>query len=147
MIYTIEKAELISEQLRKFTTGYPHHVAGHFANIEFWLNEVVSSLNTLDGYNSRFNTLKTHQKDWVKSHTTRVFGFCLICLGKCEFDSGRPSDPVRTSSSELNEARKELVNAAYYFLVRCYRQGLLEDQELKEKCNFIGTGIDPIDLR
>jgi hypothetical protein len=35
MIYTIEKANLISEQLRKFTTGYTHHVVGQFSNIEF----------------------------------------------------------------------------------------------------------------
>jgi hypothetical protein len=27
-MYTIEKADLISEQLRRFTSGFAHHIAG-----------------------------------------------------------------------------------------------------------------------
>lgn len=28
MIYTIEKANMVAEQLRRFTSGYAHHVVG-----------------------------------------------------------------------------------------------------------------------
>jgi len=57
MIYTIEKANLISEQLRKFESGYAHHVAGHFSNINFWINEVIEGLETIDNYKKRYDSI------------------------------------------------------------------------------------------
>jgi len=63
MIYTIEKANLISEQLRRFTDGYAHHVAGQFGNIAFWLHEVHESIKTIDEYNKRFNEMRDGQKN------------------------------------------------------------------------------------
>jgi len=55
MIYTIEKANLIAEQLQRFTTGYAFHVAGHFANIDFWLNEVQEALRAIDENTGRYS--------------------------------------------------------------------------------------------
>lgn len=146
MIYTIEKATQVADLLQKFTTGYSHHVAGQYANIDFWLNEILESLKTIDAYNTRFNTMKEAQKQWVKKHDTRVFDYCSYCRGKCEFDNGIPSPPVRASNIDLKEARKYVVDAMYYFLLRCYREGMLTEQELEEKYNIIGTSIEPSDL-
>lgn len=146
MIYTIEKATLISEQLRRFTSGYAHHITGQFANIDFWLDEVKASIKTIDDYNDRFNKIREEQKKWVEAHGTVVFDYCPYCGGKCEFANGKPSPPVRISSHELKQTKKELIDAAYFFLVRCCRIGLLDENLLEIKCKEIGTGVEPSDL-
>ena len=147
MIYTIEKANMITEQLRRFKSGYAHHVVGQFANIDFWLNEVQESQKTIDHYNARFNNIRNAQKNWIENHGTEVYDYCPYCGGKCELSNGKPSPPNRISSSDLIEARRELVNSTYYFLIRCYRMKLINDEELKQKCDLIGTSIDPNDLK
>ncbi len=146
MIYTIEKAMLVRKQLQRFTTGYTYQVAGHFANVEFWLNEVKESLKTIDEHSERFNRIKDTQLQWVKDHGTEVFDYCAICGGKYELGNGIPPTPTSKYKVELKEARKNIVDAAYYFLTRCYRIGLLEMPDLREKCDEIGTSIDPSDL-
>ncbi|WP_299891978.1 hypothetical protein [uncultured Lacinutrix sp.] len=138
---------MITDQLRRFKSGYAHHVVGQFANIDFWLNEVLEAQKTIDQYNSRFNNIRDIQKNWINSHGTKVYDYCPHCGGKCELSNGTPSPPNRISSSDMNETRRNLVNSAYYFLTRCYRMGLLNDDELKQKCDLIGTSIDPNDLK
>jgi len=146
MIYTIEKANLIANQLKKFTTGYTHHVVGHYANLNFWLNEVVEALNAIDEHKDRFDGIYAAQKKWTEDHGTVVYDYCPVCQGKCEFSDGKPILPKRKHRIEKVNSRKELVNAAYYFLTRCYRIGLLSQEELKSKCDLIGTSIDLNDL-
>ncbi|MCW3093731.1 MAG: hypothetical protein JWP81_4800 [Ferruginibacter sp.] len=148
MMYTVEKANLISEQLRRFTTGYAHHVAGQFANIEFWLHEVQESIKTIDEYNKRFNNIRDEQKKWIDAHGTVVYDYCSICGEKCELSegNGNPPPPVRASSNELKAVRKELIDSTYFFLLRCYRMRLLTKNMLEIKCEEIGTSIDPSDL-
>jgi hypothetical protein len=147
MIYTIEKATLISGQLRQFTTGYAHHVAGQFANIDFWLHEVQESVKTIDEYNKRFNKMRDEQKRWITAHGTVVHDYCPICGGKCELSDGRhPSPPVRVSDSDLMASRKTLIDSTYFFLLRCYRLRLFDKDALETKCKEIGTSIDPSDL-
>lgn len=147
MIYTIKKANLITEQLRKFTTGYTHHIAGQFANIDFWMNEVVVAIKTIDEHRNRFNNIYHAQKKWTEEHGTVVYNYCPICKGKCEFGDGKPLLPKLKYKNEKIDARKELVNSAYYFLIRCYSIGLLNNEELKHKCDLIGTSIDLNDLK
>ena len=147
MIYTIEKANMITEQLRRFKSGFAHHVVGQFTNIDFWLNEVLEAQKTIDGYNARFNNIRDTQKNWIENHGTEIYDYCPYCVGKCELSNGKPSPPNRISSSDLIEVRRELVNSTYYFLIRCYRMKLINDEELKQKCDVIGTSIDPNDLK
>lgn len=149
MIYTIEKATVISSQLRKFTTAYAHHLVGQFANLDFWLEEVMAAQQTLDAYIYRFNQMQDAQQKWVEKHNVQVSDYCPICKGQCELNNRNrspPTPPKRTSSKILGASRRELVDAAYYFLTRCYRLGLLDAYELKQKCDLIGTSIDPNDL-
>lgn len=147
MIYTFEKSDLITKQLRKFTTAYTHHVVGQYANIDFWINEVVGSLKAIDEYKNRFDKLYTAQKEWTEDHGTVIHEFCPICNGKCEFSNGKPRLPVLQYKREKNDFRKELVDATYFFLLRCFRIGLLTREELRQKCDTIGTSIDPNDLK
>lgn len=146
-MYTIEKASLISDQLKRFTTAYAHHVVGQFANIDFWLQEVQASLKTIDEYNERFDKIRDRQQEWVDFHGTVVQEYCRICRGKCEFgNGGPPAPPSRMSSNALKACRRELIDSVYYFLIRCYRMELLEEQELRIKCKELGTSIELSDL-
>lgn len=147
MVYTIEKANLISEQLKKFTTGYTHHVVGHYSNIDFWINEAIEALNTLDNHKKRFDKMYNAQKVWIEEHDTVVHDYCPVCNGKCEFDNGRPTLPKLKYKTELAETRKDLVDSIYFFLIRCFRIGLLNYDELNKRCNSVGTDIDPNDLK
>lgn len=118
MIYTIDRANLISEQLKKFTTGYTHHVVGHYSNIYFWIGEVKEALNAIDNHKKRFDKMYDAQKDWIEEHGTIVHDFCPICGGKCEFSDGKQILPKFKYKTELLEARKNLVDSVYYFLIR-----------------------------
>ena len=149
-MYTLERAHLISEQLRKFTDSYAYMVAGQFANIDFWINETVNSLKAIDGHNARFENMYNAQKYWIDEKNVKVPDYCFICNGICELSHEgyiKPELPKKRARIEKTETRKELVNAAYYFLVRCYRIGLLNQVEMKNHCDKIGTSIDPYDLK
>lgn len=151
MTYTVQKAELIAEQLRRFETGYSHHVAGHFANLDFWMGEVVASVHAIDNHKERFEKLRDGQQRWVQEHETQVpvFGACGICRGRCEFDDGStqsPTPPKRKGTTQRTDARRELVDATYRLLTRLYRMGLLDETELQDRCDQIGTSIEPRDL-
>lgn len=145
-MYTLEKASLISAQLKKFTTAYTYIVVGQFANLDFWMGEVIGALQAIDGHRDRFGQLYHAQKTWTEEHGTVVHEYCHICRGRCEFSNGKPPLPQLQYKGEKIEARRELIDAAYYFLARCYRIGLLNQEELKQKCDTIGTSIDPNDL-
>lgn len=146
-MYTIEKATLITEQLKRFTTGYTHHVVGQFANIDFWMNEVLEAISAIDEHIQRFDNMYNAQKEWTIEHGTVVHEYCPICRGRCEFSDGKPTLPRLKHKRAKVETRKELVNTTYYFLARCYRIGLLSNEELKSLCDSIGTSIDPNDLK
>lgn len=151
-LYTTERAHLIAEQLRKFTSGYAHHVAGHFANMDFWLDEAEGALRAIDGHSERFDALKAGQAAWVERHATEVpvGEFCARCGGECEFSDGstvRPPAPWNRATSEKRDARRELVDAAYYFLARCCRMRLLSERDMRTQCDRLGTSIDPEDIR
>ncbi|WP_162127619.1 hypothetical protein [Flavobacterium phycosphaerae] len=146
MIYSIEKANLISEQLRKFKDCFAHQLAGHTANISFWIKEVKEALVVLDEYNKRFYAMRDEQVVWIENHGEAIHDYCPTCGGKCEFSNGIPSLPIRVESSLLKETRKNLVNAAYYFLIRGYNSKLMDLKTLEHFCAEVGTSIDPKDL-
>lgn len=147
MVYSIEKAILISEQLRKFKDCFAHQLAGHYANCGFWIKEVKESLLAIDEYNQRFKAMRETQSEWIKNHGKPIHDYCPVCNGRCEFSNGIPSLPERVESSLLKETRKNVVNSAYYFLVRCYNAQLMDLMVLEKYCSEIGTSIDPGDLK
>lgn len=149
MIYTVEKANLISERLRKFTDSDDYMIAGQFANIEFWIEEVVYSIKAIDEHNKRFEKMYNSQKLWIEEKNVSVPNYCHICDGICELTDQhykKPELPKQRANQEKKEARKELIDSAYYFLIRCFKTNLLNIEELKMYCNKIGTSIDPVDM-
>ena len=150
MIYTTKRAILITKQLRKFTDSYAYMVAGQFANIDFWMNETVSSIRAIDEHNMRFEKMCEAQKKWIEDKNVSVPDYCSICNGICELSEQhykKPELPRNRAKNEKKESRKELIDSAYYFLVRCFKIGLLNQEELKGYCSKIGTSIDPYDLK
>lgn len=150
MIYTIKKANLVAEQLRKFTDSYSYMVAGQYANIDFWIAETISSLKALDDHNNRFKKMYNAQNDWIEEKNVKVPDYCFICNGICELSHDgyrKPELPKLRSKSEKKESRKNLVDSFYYFLIRCYKVGLLNEEEMNAFCKEIGTSIDPQDFK
>ena len=91
------------------------------------------------------------QKVFIESHSIEIPDNCPICKGICELGSGtrKPTLPKRSSGtkSDKKEARKELMNSTYFFLRICYKLKLIDEIELREKCEQIGTSVDLNDLR
>lgn len=150
MIYTIHRVKLISEQLRKFSDSNSWIVVGQFANLDFWMDEVNAALKILDGHNLRFDKIYEAQKEWIESHGIQVPDNCPICQGVCELGKGliKPTLPKKSAQtkSDKKESKKELLDSAYFFLLRCYKLKLLSETELRKTCNKIGTSIDLDDL-
>ena len=150
MIYTVEKANLITKQLNKFKDNYAFMVAGQFANIEFWINEVETAITAIDEHNIRFTKMYDAQEKWIDEKNVRIPDYCYICNGICELSNEhykKPELPKQKSTNDKNDSRKDLINAMYYFLVRCLKLELLNEELFKEYCNRIGTSIDPNDLK
>lgn len=147
MAYSIDQANAVASQLEKFTTSYAHHLVGQFANLDFWLDEVIHAVKVLDDYPKRFVRMRDAQLAWVKAHGTVVSGYCAICRGKCEFDPQTPLPPTRLPSQETDAARRRLKDAAYKFLLRCHRAGLVDEGGLRAACDRVGTSVDLDDLK
>jgi hypothetical protein len=150
LIYTVKRINLIAEQLNKFSDADSWIVAGQFSNLEFWLNEVKSALNGVDEHELRFKKIVEAQKEYTKSKNIHIPDNCGICGGICELGTGvrKPGLPIRRkqTKTEKKESRIELVDATYFFLLRCYKLDLLSKDELKSRCDEIGTSVDLSDL-
>ncbi len=150
MIYTVEKANLITIQLNKFKDSYAFIVAGQFANIDFWINEVESTIKAIDEHNIRFGKMYNAQEKWIEEKNVKIPDYCYICNGICELSDEhykKPELPKQRAKNDKNDSRKELINATYYFLVRCLKLELLNKKLFQEYCNRIGTSFDPNDLK
>ena len=145
MVYTVEQANRIASQLERLTSGYAHHVAGQHANLEFWLGEAEHALAAIEGYKARFERLKQAQVAWVESHNTVVGSYCPICKGACELEPkfSKPEPPKRIKPAELGAARRRLRDAAYHFLLRCYRMEFVDEREVRAACERLGTSVEP----
>ena len=69
--YSIARAELIADQIGRFATQHLHQLAGHHANLPFWLAEASAAVRTLDEYQLRFRQLRDAQLSWVHEHKTK----------------------------------------------------------------------------
>ena len=148
--YTLDQAKLLADQLERFVTLNRHQLAGHRANLDFWLGEAEHVLAAIDGYQQRFERMRDAQQRWVADHGTHTWDqrYCSSCRGPC-FDqpNSPPPTPKRISSTQLEAARRRVRDAAYHFLVRLLKTGLLSVAELRGLCVRLDTGVDPADLR
>ncbi|RYE38757.1 MAG: hypothetical protein EOP21_11685 [Hyphomicrobiales bacterium] len=104
------------------TGGLPaRQLAGHAANLEFWVGEVKHAIDVIDGYGERFKKLI----DGERIAAERIGPL---------FHPFRTQRPVRPGigDHELKELRRRLTDSAHHVLGRCYREGFVSETEIKE---------------
>lgn len=148
MSYSTDIAKTLTETLARFATLNPHQLAGHVANLEFWLSEARHCIGVIDGYGKRFDAMTAGQKNYVaENHTLEYRNICgdfdcSICA-----EGRTPTLPHRVPHGALKNSLQALRDAAYHFLVRCYEAGFIDETSLREAADSIGTGIDLSDLK
>ena len=141
MSYSENMAKVVADQLARFVTLNRHQLAGHVRNLDFWIAQARHALQVIDGYQERFQLLKAGQAEYVASHQVTV---------PWPADEpelwGKPGPPHRVPDSSLREARRSVVDAAYAFLMRLYKDGFISKGQFRSWCNDLGTSVDPADL-
>jgi len=112
--------------------GLPvNQLAGHAANLGFWVGEVEHALKVIDGYSERFRSLQLGERRFGQQNQVHP----------------SHSKPVRPgiSDHELKELRRRLVDTAKLFLSRCRKEDLVSEAELNEL--LARLDLDPGELR
>jgi hypothetical protein len=127
-------ARLVADQLSRFVTLNRHQLAGQVANLDFWLAQVRHALAVIDGYGARFVRMHGAQEQYVAAHGTTEF------TPGADFPTERrASPPRRIPDRELRQARRSLTEAAYRFLERCRRDGLISKPQWSEARGSLGV--------
>jgi hypothetical protein len=144
--YSIARAELVAEQIGRFSTQHVHQLAGHHANLEFWISEAAAAVRAIDDYQARFHRLRDAQLAWVQAHDTRITRYCPFCRGSCEFGPETPERPHRVPSEQLSAARTAVRIAVRQFLVRLLHAGFISEGDLRRDADLVGAPVEPEDL-
>src|SRR6266446_1300116 len=102
MSFSENMAKVVADQLVRFVTLNRHQLAGHVANLDFWIAQARHALEVIDGYQERFRRLKAGQADYVATHQITV---------SLSFDpdiKGPPDPPRRVPDASLREARRSV---------------------------------------
>lgn len=119
-------------------------MAGHLANLDFWLDEVLHAIRVLDSYEKRFENLKQATIRYADQHQTCEFPL-QASLDSQYFRKVTP--PRRIPHHQLITSRKRLLDAAYHLLLRLHKAGLIDELQLRSSLEKIQLRIDPIDLQ
>jgi hypothetical protein len=141
MAYSTEIVQVLTSTLSRFVTLNRHQLAGHVANLDFWLSEVRHCTAVLDGYYRRFEAMKSAQVKHTQERHTIEFSLDDPCC-----TGGSASPPKTISKTELESARRALLDAAYRLLLRCYKCDFINQDRLRSAADAIGTSIDVADL-
>jgi hypothetical protein len=142
MAYSSDISKTLTDQISKFTTLNRHQLVGHLANLDFWAAEVRHCLEVIDGYGRRFEQMKAAQVNFVADHGTIQFHLDDPCCTRTS-----AARPRRVPSQELGEARRQLCEAFYRFLVRCFHERLVDEHALRRVCGSLEIGVEIGDLR
>lgn len=126
MSYSSEMTHLLAAQLEKFVTLNRHQLAGHAANLDFWMNEVRHCLEVVDGYERRFEQMKAARTQHVSEHKTIVYD-----LRDPEHTRQQAPPPKPVPTGELGKSRQRLCKAADRFLTRCFNDEMISKTALQ----------------
>lgn len=133
MAYSSDIADLLADQIAKFVTLNRHQLVGHAANLDFWAGEVRHCLDVIDGYERRFEQMKTAQMQYVSEHGTIQYD-----LRDTSIPGEKPPPPRRVPGGELRKSRQRLCEATRRFLVRCFDDELISEATLRRVCGRLG---------
>ncbi|WP_422931988.1 hypothetical protein [Singulisphaera sp. PoT] len=142
MAYSSDISKILADQIAKFVTLNRHQLVGHLANLDFWAEEIRHCLQVIDGYGRRFERMKSAQMKFAADHGTTEFLLVDPC---CTETKAEP--PRRVPSQELGEARRQLCDAFYSFLLRCFHERLIDEPALRRACGSLDIGVETSDLR
>jgi hypothetical protein len=142
MAYSIDISKTLAEQFAKFATLNRHQLAGHVANLDFWIDELRHCLKVIDEYKSRFERMKSAQNQYAADHKTQEFDLRDPCCIR-----GSASPPKRVDHKEIKEARQTLCDALYRFILRCYNESLIVEKTFTQTLHIFEIGIEPTDLK
>lgn len=142
MAYSSDITKTLTVQITKFVTLNRHQLTGHVANLDFWVAEVRHCLDVIDGYDRRFEQMKTGQTKHISEHGTVEFS-----LDDPRHTQRMSPPPRRVSGAELGEARRNLCDATYRFLIRCFSEGLIQEDLLRRTCGSLDIGVEARELR
>jgi hypothetical protein len=153
MAYSLEIADAVSRSVGKFVTLSNYQLAGHLANLDFWMRQIINALDAIDGYSTRQTTLELAQKKYISAHDTWRFSTEQTTLHHefpeepaCEPGTVRP-DRWRIDSETLKRKRREIVDSFYRFMLRCHKERLISGDRAKEALSECGIGVEPGDFR
>jgi hypothetical protein len=106
------------------SAGLPaNQLAGHAANVDFWINEAQHCLAVIDGYQNRFDRLRAAQTEYEKQQ----------CI-----PSNAPPLRRGTQDHKRQELRRALCDAIERFLTRCRDDNLLSERNLHSALRSLG---------
>ncbi len=147
MPYSSDVANLIADQLTKFISLNRHQLAGQVANLDFWVGEVRHALDVIDGYGVRFVRLSMNQEHFLKMQDTGELrtGPILVDAPRLRIADPPASNPLpyarpvrRIPDRELQQARRNLTDAVFKFLSRCFREALISEKQFAGICKQLG---------
>jgi hypothetical protein len=152
MMYTIEIADSVAKTVGKFASLNAYQLAGHIANLEFWLSQVQHALAVIDGYDRRQHERIGAQRRYIGQHDTRQFT-AQEMRDHREFPDD-PSEDLRSAApdqyeirkNELQAKRREVADALYHFVRRCNSERLINKETAKQVLDSCGIGMEPGDF-
>lgn len=119
-------------------TGGPpaKQLAGHVANLEFWVGEVRHALDVIDGYGERYKKLQKGER------------VAAELIGP-QFNPFRSEKPVRPgiSDHQLKGLRRRLIDVVHTFPSRCYEEGFVSEAQLEEFGEKLGLDVSDLKRR
>ena len=147
MSYSAEICRTLRETLDRFVTLNPHQLAGHVANLDFWLAEVRHCSDVVEGHRDRFEAMKAAQMRYVDDKHTTEIHFDTVCECPDCSPRERAEPPKRIPKEQLMDSLRNLRDTTYRLLVRCYHAGFIDEARFRQSAESVGTGIDVSDLR
>ena len=98
-------------------------LAGHAANVDFWVDETRHCLAVIDGYQKRFERLRAGQAEYEKKQDLVI-----------------KTTPIQrgVKHNARLASRRLVCEAIETFLARCHREGLLAEKDLKTALHSLG---------
>ncbi|QDU58574.1 hypothetical protein [Aeoliella mucimassa] len=138
MAYTIRLADEVAATLGKQLTMNRFQLAGQFANIDFWVDEVKHVLSVIDGYSARLALLESAQQEYIDKHDVDITDERPYSAGSQNNWGGGEQVPrseldrYRVDPELLKAKRQKVADAFYYVLRRYYKEGILTGQAAKD---------------
>jgi hypothetical protein len=99
-----------------------HQLAGHMANVDFWLDEVRHCIAVIDGYAERFEKLRWAQAAYERGHPHAISD----SAGWSKKVGREPLLKKSSPDSERRRLRRQLLKAAGRLIDRAHRDGLID---------------------